>query len=120
MIGIAHDSVKVDHFVERFAGPDAMIDGLPQMLFYVGMVANNRGSFCRHDGTTNDWDAAGMRTSNHLLVAACDLFNCWCIGLRSQRSIAKHSSRKTDVVDSLEHYKIGDSGYRYCVPIKAR
>lgn len=70
MIGIAHDRVKVHHFAERFAGPDPMIDGLQQMLLYFGIVTRNRDSFGRDDRATNYSNAAGMRTSNHLLIAA--------------------------------------------------
>ena len=69
MIGIAHDSVKVDQFVECFTGPDPMIDGLPQMLLYVGMVTSNRDSFGRHDGATNDSNAAGSVYMENLIAA---------------------------------------------------
>ena len=66
MIWGAHNSVEVDHTVERSISSNPLIDSLTHTLLRFRVVAQNCCPFGRHDRRAYHSYTAGMRARNKL------------------------------------------------------
>src|SRR4029077_21001447 len=68
VIRIAENRVEIDYAIKGAAGPDRLVDRLPNCFFGFRVVARNVYALKRIDRGANQFDPAGMSAGNQLAV----------------------------------------------------